>query len=140
MSAAAVGVDIGSVGRVMRDGNIRAKLAQNAGGGFVGGPIRNINRDPHFLQSHSARKTLLGKFYVTAKRVVNSGGAPDFPRRRADRIDLAAENELFDLLHNLVLELIAIMADKLNAAVGIRIMLSGEDDSRIGAQGVGGIS
>jgi hypothetical protein len=122
MSAAAVGVNIDSVGGVMRDGDIRTEFAQNAGRGFVGRAIRNIDRDPHFFQSHSARKTLLGKFYVTAKRVVNSGGAPDFPRGRADRIDLAAENELLDLLLNLIIELIAIVAEKFNAVVSVRIM------------------
>ena len=58
-----------------------------------------------------------------AKRVVNSGGAPDFPRGRADRIDLAAENELLQFRRrDLVIQLIAIMAEKFNAVVGVRIM------------------
>src|SRR6184192_4820679 len=134
MSAAAVGVDIGSVGRVVRDGDIRAQLAQNAGRGFVGGTVRDIDRDPHFFQSHSARKTLLGKFDITAKSVVNSGGAADFASGRADRIDLAAENELLNLLLDLIIELIAVMAEKFNAVVGVRIMRSGENDPGIGAQ------
>ena len=134
MSAAAVGVDIGSVGRVVRDGDIRAQLAQNAGRGFVGGTVRDIDRDPHFFQSHSARKTLLGKFDVTAKSVINSGGAADFARGRADRIDLAAENELLNLLLDLIIELIAVMAEKFNAVVGVRIMRGGENDPGIGAQ------
>src|SRR5437016_933658 len=134
MSTAAVSVDIGSVRRVMRDGDISPKLAQNAGRGFVGGAICDIDRDPHFFQSHSARKTLLGKLDVTAKSVVNSGGAADFARGRADRIDFAAENELLNLLLDLIIELIAVMAEKFNAVVGVRIMRSGENDPGIGAQ------
>jgi hypothetical protein len=38
------------------------------------------------------------------------------------------------LLLDLIIELIAVVAEKLNAVVGVRIMRSGEDDSRIGAQ------
>src|SRR5204862_6685719 len=54
--------------------------------------------------------------------------------------DLAAENELLNLPLDLIIELIAVVAEKLNAVVGVRIMRSGEDDSRIGAQGASDVS
>ncbi len=70
-------------GCVMRDGNIRAELAQNARRRFVSCAICNIDRDPHFFERHSARKTGFGEFDIAAERIIDSRGASDFVWRSA---------------------------------------------------------
>ncbi len=97
VNAAALGVDVGSVGLVVRDGQFRSELAQDAGGRFVGGAVRDIDRDAHFLERHPARKTGFRKLDVAAERVIDPGGAADLLRGRPDGIDLTREDELLDL-------------------------------------------
>ena len=61
-------------------------------------------------------------------------GAPDFARGRPNRIDLAGENELLDLLFDLVVELVAIVPEKFDAIVLVGIVRGGENDAGIGAK------
>src|SRR5205085_8595791 len=76
----------------------------------------------------------LGEFDVTAKRVVDPPGPPDFPGGRPNGIDLAAENEIFDLLFDLVVEFVAVVPEKFDAVVFVRIMRSRENDPRVRAE------
>src|SRR2546423_3676275 len=104
--AAALHVDVGSIGFVMRDRQVRTELAQNTGRRFVRGAIRHINRDVHFFQRHAAWETSLGKFHVTPERVVDPGGAPDFARSRPDVFDLAGEDQALDFFLHLIVQLV----------------------------------
>ena len=133
-SAAALRVDVCSVRFVVHDGCVRAELAQNAGRGFVSGAVRHVHRHPHFLQRHSARKTRLGKLDVTAKRVIDSAGPSDLSRGRPDRIDLAAKDQIFDLLLDLVVELVAVVPEKFDSVIFVRIVRRGENDARVGPE------
>jgi hypothetical protein len=118
----------------MRDGNIRAQLAQNARRRFVGGSICNIDCYPHFLERHSTRKTRFGEFHVATERVIDSGGASDFVGSWPDGIDLARKNKLLNFFLDLIIQLVTVVPEKFDAVVLIRIMLSGKDDAGIGAQ------
>src|SRR5437868_3953800 len=140
MRAAAVGVDVSAIRSVVSDGDVCAQLAQNAGGGFISRTVRYVDRDAGFLQSHSARKTLLGKLDVAAQRVVNSRGTPDFSGGGPNRIDFSAENELLDLLFYLIIQFVAIVPEKFNSVVSIGIVRSREDDTGVRAQRTGDIS
>ena len=132
--AAAFGVDVGAVRLVVRDRQFGAEFAQNARRRFVSRAVRDIDRDAHFLERHPARKTRLGKFHVTAERVVDAAGAADLPRGRSNRIDLAGENELLDLLLDFVVEFVAIVPEKFDAVVLVGIVRGGKNDAGIGAQ------
>ena len=87
-----------------------------------------------------ARETRFRELDITAQRIVDPAGPPDFSRRRPDGIDLAAENEILDLLLDLVVELVAVVPEKLDAVIFVRIVRRGEDDAGIGAQGTGDVS
>ena len=50
VNAAALRVDVCAVRVVMRNCHFRAQLTQNARCRFVGGAIRNIHSDVHFLE------------------------------------------------------------------------------------------
>ena len=67
MHAAATVVDVHAIRLVMRHGDVRAQLAQNARRGFVGSAIRDIDSDAHFLERHSPWKTCFGEFHVAAR-------------------------------------------------------------------------
>src|SRR4029453_12681926 len=84
VNAAALRIDVRAVRLVVRDRHFRAKLAQNAWGRLIGGAVRHIDSDPHFLKRHTARKARFGKFDITAKSIIDtrrrsyfSGGRPD---------------------------------------------------------------
>ena len=117
MNAAASVVDIRAVWLVMRHCDLRAEFAQNARRRFVGRAICDIDGDAHFFERHSSRKTRLGEFNVTAKRIINSRGASDFAGRRADGIDLAGENQLLNFLLDLVIQFVAVVPEKFDAIV-----------------------
>ena len=85
-------------------------------------------------------KLCLGELDVAAQRIVDSTGAPDFSGGRPDRIDLAAENELLDLLLDLVIEFVAIVPEKFNSVVFVGIVRSGENDAGVRAQRTGDVS
>ena len=79
-------------------------------------------------------KRSLGKFDVSSERVVNAHRLSDFIGGRAYVFDFAAENEVLDFVLNLVVELVAIGAEKLDAIVGVGIVRGGDDDAGVGAQ------
>ena len=58
--------------------DVGAEFAQNAGRRFVSRAVRDIDRDAHFLERHSARKTGFGELHIAPERVIDSGGAADF--------------------------------------------------------------
>ena len=129
-----MGVDVGAVRLVVRDGQFRPELAQNAGRRFVAGAVRDIDRDAHFLERHPARETGFGKLHVTPEGVIDAGGAPDLLRGRPNGIDLAGKNELLDLLLDFVVEFVAIVPEKFDPVVLVGIMRGGEDDAGVGAE------
>ena len=76
----------------------------------------------------------LGEFDVAAQRVVNAHRLADFVGGRADVFDLAAENQVFDFVLDLVVELVAVGAEEFDAVVGVGIVRGGDDDAGVGAQ------
>ena len=134
MRAAAVAVDVRPVRLVVEDLQVRTELAQNAGRRFVGGAVRDIDGDAHFLERHAARETRLGELNVAPERIVDAGGAADLPRGRANGIDVAAEDELLDLIFDAIVELVAIVAEELDAVVFVGVMRRGENDAGVGAE------
>ena len=59
---------------------------------------------------------------------------PIFPGGRANRIDLAGENELLDFLFDLIVEFVAVVPEKFDAVVFVGIVRGGENDAGIGAE------
>src|SRR3984893_796583 len=134
MRAAAFRIDVGPVRLVMRHDHFRAELAQNTRGRFVSGAIGNVDRDAHLLERHSARKTSLGELDVAAKRVVNALGAPNFLSGRTHRINFTGKNKLLDFFFDLIVKLVAVVPEKLDAVVFVGVVRSGKDDASIGAE------
>ena len=134
MHRAAIPVDVHAVGLVAINDDFRAKFAQDAGRGFVGGAVRAVHHHPQAFERQTARKRGLGKFDVTPERVVNAHRLANFTGGRADVFDFAAENEVFDLALNFVVELVAVGSEEFDAVVGVGIVRGGDDDAGVGAQ------
>ncbi len=81
----------------------------------------------------------LAIFDVAAQRVVNAHRLADRVGGRADVLDLAAEHQALDLVLDLVVELVAVGAEELDAVVVIGIVRGGDDDAGVGAQAAGDI-
>jgi hypothetical protein len=77
---------------------------------------------------------------IPAKGIINSDGLADGFRGRSDGLDVAAEDELFDLVFNWIVEFVAVGPEKLDAVVRVRIVRSGDDDASVGAETAGHVS
>ena len=55
-------------------------------------------------------------------------------RRGADVLDLAAEHKVLDCSLDLVVQLVAVGAEELDAVVGVRVVRGGNDDAGVGAE------
>ena len=134
INAAAAVIDVHAAGLVVRHGDVRAELAQNAWRRFVGSTIRHIDSDAHFIERHAARETRFCKFHIATERVVDTRGAPDFVSSWPDGINLAVENEPLDFFFDLIIQFITIVPEKFDAVILIRIVRGRKDDAGIGAQ------
>ena len=139
MHRAAFLVDVLAVGLVAVDDHFRAQFAQHAGRGFVGRAVRAIHHDAHAFERHAARERGLGIFDVAAQRVVDAHRLADCVGGRADVFDLAAEDQVLDLIFDLVVELVAVGAEELDAVVVVGIVRGGDDDAGVGAQAAGDV-
>ena len=77
---------------------------------------------------------MLGKLDVAAEGIVDAEGLPDPCCRWTNVFDLTAEDDVFDALLDIVIELVTIMAEELDAVILIGIVRGGKDDARIGAE------
>ena len=78
------------------------------------------------LERHAARESSFGELDVAPERVVDAGGPADLAGRRADVLDLAAEDEVLDPLLDLVVELVAVVPEELDAVVFVGIVRGAE--------------
>src|SRR5437870_4838116 len=85
---------------------VRAKLGQDAGRGFVGRAVRAIHNDAQAFERHAARERRFGVFDVTAQRVVDAHRFADGVGGRADIFDLAAEYQVFNFVLDAVVEFV----------------------------------
>src|SRR5262249_11640321 len=134
MHAAAAIVNIHSVWLVVGDLHVGAELTQNAGRGLVRGTVRDIYRDAQLLERHFSRETRLSEFNVASQCVIDTGGTSNFPCGWPNVVDFTRENEVLDLRFNLVIEFVAVMSEKFDTVVFVRIVGSREHDAGIGAQ------
>ncbi|MGC3991561.1 MAG: hypothetical protein QM796_18105 [Chthoniobacteraceae bacterium] len=81
----------------------------------------------------------LGKFHVAPERVVDALGLADIAGGRADRINLAAEDQMLDPALDLVVELVAVAAEELDTVVLVGIVRGAEHDARIRAERAGDV-
>ena len=77
---------------------------------------------------------MLGKLDVAAEGVVDAKGLADPGCGWTNVLDLSAEDDVFDALLDLIVELVTIMAEELDAIILVGIVRCGEDDARIGAE------
>src|SRR6185437_2213811 len=122
MHGTAILVDVHAVRLVAVDDDFRAEFAQDAGRGFVSGAVRAIDHDAHAFESHAAREGGFGEFDVTPESVINTNSLADRFGRGTNGFDFAAENEMFDLILDLVVELVAVRAEKFDAVIRVRIV------------------
>src|SRR6185369_11512378 len=97
------------------------------GGGFICGAVSAIDDNPQAFQGHLARQRTFRVFDVAAQGVVDADRFADLTRSGPDVFDLAAEHQLFDLRLDIVIELVTIRAEKLNAVITVRIVRRGDD-------------
>ena len=122
MHGAAAGVNIHAVRAVAVNNDIGAELAQGAGRGLVGGTVTAIDHDGHTLERLAARKGAFCVLDIPAESIVDAHGLADGLGRGADVINLAAEHEVFDLFLDGVGKLVAVVIEKLDAVVVVRIV------------------
>ena len=65
---------------------------------------------------------------------------PIFSGSRTHVINLAAEDEVLDLLVNCVIELVAVVSEKLDAVIFVGVMRRAQHNSGIGTQRTGDVS
>ena len=73
-------------------------------------------------------------FDVAAQRIINAHGTPDVFGGGANFFHFAGEDEAFNFSFNLVVELVAVGAEKFDAVVRVRIVRGGDDDAGVRAQ------
>jgi len=66
--------------------------------------------------------------------VVDADGLADCVSRGTDGFDIATENQMFDLVLDVVVELVTVGPEKLDAVVVIRIVGGGDHNAGVGAQ------
>ncbi len=106
---------------------------------FVGRAVGHIDGDAQLVERQLARETRLGEFDVAAQGIVDALRAADLAGRRPDVFDLAAENEVFDLPLDPVVQLVAVVAEKLDPVVLVGVMRSGQHDPGVAAQRTGDV-
>ena len=136
----AVLVDVHAIGLDAVIENLRAQFAQHARGGFVGGAVGAVHHDPHAFEGHSLGERTFGVFDVSAQRVVNADGFADGLGGRADVFYIAAEDQLFDLAFDIVVQLVTIRTEEFDPVVVIRIVRGGDHDAGVGAQAARDVS
>src|SRR5207245_5524058 len=104
------------------------------------GRVRDVDWHPQFLERNFPRKTRLCEFDIAAQRVLNSRGASNFTGRRPDFIDLTGKNELLDLFFDLVIKFVAVVPEKFDAVVFVRIVRSRKNNAGVRAQRSGNVS
>src|SRR5207244_12431914 len=104
---------------------------------FLSGAVSGSAGDAPFFERHFSRKTCLREFDVTAKRVINTRGASNFSGGRPDVVDLTAENQVLDLCFDLIVEFVAVVPEKFDAVVFVRVVRGGKNNAGIGAERAG---
>ena len=84
--------------------------------------MTTIDDDGYTLERLAARKRAFSVFDIPAESVVDTHGLSDGLGGGADVIDLAAEHEVFDLFLDGVGKLVAVVIEKLDAVVVVRIV------------------
>src|SRR5206468_2354803 len=120
-----------AVGVIAIDDDVRAQFAQDAGGRFVSGAVGAIDHHAHSFEGHAARERSFGIFNVTAEGILDAHGLADFIGGGTDVFDAATEDEVFDLMLDLVFQLITVCAEKFNAVVIVRIVRGSNHDAGI---------
>ena len=134
VGAAAIAVDIRPVRVVVGDDHIGTEFAQDAGAGLVGGAVRAIQGDAQRFERESARERLLGEFHIAPHGVVDARGLADLRGGRPHILDVPAENQVLDACLDLVVELVAVVPEKFDAIVLIRVVGGGEDNAGVRPQ------
>jgi len=134
VGAAAVGIDVGAARVVVDHHEVGTEFAQDAGAGFVGRAVAAIEGDAEGFERKAAREALLGKLNIAPERVVDAEGLADFRGRGADVFDFATENQILDARLDVVIEFVAIVAEKFDAIVLVGIVGGRENDAGVGTE------
>jgi hypothetical protein len=99
-----------------------------------------IHHHAHAFEGQSARKRGFGIFNITAQRVFDAHRFANFRRGRANVFDAAVEDELLDLILDIIIQLVTIRPEKLDAIVPVGIVRRGNHDAGIRAQAARDVS
>src|ERR1041385_6242620 len=88
----------------------------------------------HAFKPHSAWEGSFRVLDVSAQSIVNTDGLADFVGGRTYIFNLAAENQMLDLMLDFVIQLVTISAEEFDAVVGVGIVRRRDDDAGIGPE------
>src|SRR5947207_10607564 len=99
-----------------------------------------IHHDPQTFQGQAPWDGSFGIFDVAAEGIVDTNGFADFAGGWANSFNGAAENQFSNAPFDVVVQLVAICAEELDAIIVVWIVRSGDYDAGIGPKAARGVS
>ena len=137
MHGTALLVDVQTVRMVAVHEHFRSQFPQRTGGGFVSGAVGAIHHDAHPVQGHSARSGRFGVFDIAPQGVFDPNGFADFARAGMNRFDESPEDQFFDPVLDVVIQLVAVRLEEFDAVVVVGIMGGRDHDAGVGPEAPG---
>ena len=128
VGGAAVHVDVEAVGRVVDHANVGAKGIKDGLGHGGRGTVGAVQANLHALQREVRARDEVRDVAVAALHVVN--GAADGVAGGQGHLHLAV-NVVLDLLEDVLVHLVALAVDELDAVVGVGVVARGDDDAAV---------
>ena len=128
MRGAAVGVDVVAVGSVVDDIGLGAERIEYALGDHPRSAVGNVQTDLDALEAVFAHGNQVADIAVSARHIVN--GSADFVARSNGDFELVV-NIFLDLEQRLLLHLLALAVEQLDAVVVVGVVRSGDHNAAV---------
>src|SRR5690242_4246513 len=102
--------------------------------------MRAIDHDAQAFEGQAPGNGSFRVFDVAAERIIDANGLADFTGGGTDRFDGAAEDEFFNAALDVVIQFIAIRAEKFNSVIVVRVVRGGDNNAGVRAKAASGIS
>lgn len=140
MHGAALFVNVRAIGLIGDDDDFRTQFPEHTGSGFIRRAVGAINHNAHSFKCEASRERGFGLLDVSSQGVVYADGFANGTGGGANVLDLAAEDEAFDLRFNRVIQFVTVGAEEFNSVIVVRIMRGGDDNAGIGSETSGDVS